>query len=236
MPDDPTEQLTIDQLADRTGMSVRTIRFYAGRGLIAPPRLRGRTGLYGPSHVARLELIGELSALGFTLAAIEHYLERVPLEAGADELALQRALLTPWVAENLEEVDRAELDRRAGRHLDDDTLATLQTLGSLEVLDDGRVRLRGPLGPDLQAVDTAVPPALLRDVHELVTKHIDALADDLMALYQRQVLQPYRDAGRPAEERARLAETFLRLKPLTVQGVLTAFGRAINRTIRERVG
>ena len=107
------DELTIDQLAQRSGITVRTIRFYAGRGLLPPPRLRGRTGLYGPDHLARLELVGELSALGFTLAAIESYLDRLPPTAGADELALQRALLTPWAPEQIEDVDRAELDRRA---------------------------------------------------------------------------------------------------------------------------
>ena len=43
----------------------------------------------------------ELSALGFTLAAIEAQLARLPAEAGADELALHRALLTPWVPEQV---------------------------------------------------------------------------------------------------------------------------------------
>jgi DNA-binding transcriptional MerR regulator len=112
-----TGQLTIDQLAERTGVTVRTIRFWAGRGLLPPPALRGRTGFYGPDHVARLELVSELSALGFTLSAIEGHLGRVPPSASAAELALQRALLTPWVPEQIEEVDRAELDRRAGRTL-----------------------------------------------------------------------------------------------------------------------
>ena len=112
--------LTIDQLAERTGVSVRTIRFYSGKGLLPAPRLRGRTGLYDTSHRARLELIGELSALGFTLAAIEKRLERVPHDAGPEELALQLALLTPWTPEDPEDVDAAELARRAGRTLSPD--------------------------------------------------------------------------------------------------------------------
>ncbi|MBC8093999.1 MAG: MerR family transcriptional regulator, partial [Pseudonocardia sp.] len=110
---------TIDQLAERSGVTVRTIRFWAGRGLLPPPELRGRTGFYGADHLARLELVSELSALGFTLAAIEGHLERLPHSTGAGELALQRALLTPWVPEQVEEIDRAELDRRAGRALAD---------------------------------------------------------------------------------------------------------------------
>ena len=82
-----TAALTIDQLAERSGISVRTIRFYTGRGLLPAPQLRGRTGLYGPDHLARLELVSELSALGFTLAAIEAQLARLPAEVGAEELA-----------------------------------------------------------------------------------------------------------------------------------------------------
>ena len=54
--------------------------------------------------------MSELSALGFTLAAIEAQLARLPAEAGADELALHRALLTPWVPEQVEELT----GRRAG--------------------------------------------------------------------------------------------------------------------------
>jgi DNA-binding transcriptional MerR regulator len=234
--DDRAELLTIDRLAERSGVSVRTIRFYAGRGLIPPPRLRGRTGLYGADHLARLELVGELSALGLTLAAIERYLERIPHEIGPADLALQRILLTPWVPENLEDVDRAELDRRAGRTLDDGDVEALESLGVLEVLDDGLFRMHGGLGQGLDMLDSGLPTELLRDYHDLIEKHTAALADDLMALFQRQVLQPYRDAGRPAEERSRLVETLGRLKPIAVQGVITAFGRAVNRTIRERVG
>ena len=45
-------QLTVDQLAARSGTSVRTIRFYTARGLLPPPQLRGRTGLYGADHLA----------------------------------------------------------------------------------------------------------------------------------------------------------------------------------------
>lgn len=234
----PHMQWTIDELAARSGTSVRTIRFYAGKGLIPPPQLRGRTGLYGEDHLARLELVSELSALGFTLAAIEGFLERLPATAGAAELALQRALLTPWVPEPIEDVDRAELDRRAGRALGDDDVDALAGLGVLERLDGGRVRLHGPgtLGEGLAVLDSGLPLELWHRAHGLIEQHTAALAEDLMKVFQDEVLQPYRDRGRPAEERSRLAAALAQLKPLTVHGVVTAFGRAVNRAIRERVG
>jgi DNA-binding transcriptional MerR regulator len=233
-----TGQLTIDQLAERTGVTVRTIRFWAGRGLLPPPVLRGRTGLYGPDHVARLELVSELSALGFTLSAIEGHLGRLPASAGAAELALQRALLTPWVPEQIEEIDRTELDRRAGRALSDTDVDALHGLGVIDVVDTDRVRLHGSgtLGEGLAVLDSGLPWDVWRRAHEIIEQHTTALAEDLMKMFQDEVLQPYRDRGRPADERTRLAEAFSQLKPITVRGVVTAFGRAVNRTIRERIG
>lgn len=232
-----TAELTIDELAARTGLSVRTIRFYAGRGLLPAPQLRGRTGLYGSAHLARLELVSELSALGFTLAAIEAQLDRLPTDLDADGLALQRALLTPWVPEQIEEVDAEELTRRAGRPLHPDELAALEDLGVATRLDGGRVRLHGPavLGDGLAILDSGLPPEMWQHAHAIIERHTTALAEDLMALFQDEVLQPYRDRGRPAQERTRLAAALTQLKPITVRGVTTAFGRAVNRTIRERV-
>jgi DNA-binding transcriptional MerR regulator len=235
---DRGELLTIDQLADRSGITVRNIRYYAGRGLLPPPQLRGRTGLYGPDHLARLELVSELSALGFTLSAIESHLERVPPHAGRAELALQRALLTPWVPEEIEEVDRAELEKRAGRTLSTEDLDALRDLGAVTPLPDGHLQLHGagPLSSALAVIDSGLPTDVWRRAHELIEKHTTALAEDLMAMFQAEVLQPYRDRGHRADERHRLAAALSQLKPVTVLGLVTAFGRAVNRTIRERMG
>src|SRR5882672_4934631 len=123
------DPLTIDQLASRCGISVRTIRFYAGKGMLPPPKLRGRLGLYGPDHVVRLDLISELTGLGFTLAAIEGFLATLPESIAVEDLVLQRALLAPWVPEKLECIDLAELERRAGRALATEEVDSLEALG-----------------------------------------------------------------------------------------------------------
>jgi DNA-binding transcriptional MerR regulator len=64
-------ELTVEQLAYETGMSVRNIRNHQSRGLLPPPEVRARIGYYGPDHVARLRLIQEMQAEGFKLSAIE---------------------------------------------------------------------------------------------------------------------------------------------------------------------
>ena len=47
---DSPNQLTIEQLAAESGMSVRNIRAHQARGLLAPPEVRMRVGYYGPEH------------------------------------------------------------------------------------------------------------------------------------------------------------------------------------------
>ena len=63
-------RLTIGELAEAAGMTVRNVRNHAARGLLAPPRLVARTGYYGAEHLERLKLIRAMQAEGFNLEAI----------------------------------------------------------------------------------------------------------------------------------------------------------------------
>ena len=54
MVDDP---LLISDLAERAGVSVRTIRFYISEGLLPPPQAHGRYSVYDEEYLTRIELI-----------------------------------------------------------------------------------------------------------------------------------------------------------------------------------
>lgn len=73
-PGDPVE-LTVDELAQRTGVPVRTIREYQTMGLLPAPARRGRVGIYGPSHARQVEVIRRLLEQGYSLAAIRGLLD-----------------------------------------------------------------------------------------------------------------------------------------------------------------
>src|SRR3954447_23461240 len=103
------EKLTIDSLARRTGMTVRNIRAHQSRGLLPPPRIEGRTGFYGPEHVARIELIAEMQADGFNLAAIKRLLDDRPPGSDSDMLGFTRALMAPWEDEEHEFITADDL-------------------------------------------------------------------------------------------------------------------------------
>lgn len=63
-------ELTIDQAAAASGTTTRTIRSFQSLGLLDPPTLRGRTGLYGSAHLERIRGILRLQADGFSLQSL----------------------------------------------------------------------------------------------------------------------------------------------------------------------
>lgn len=75
----PAEQayLQIGEVADRTGVTQRTLRFYEEKGLLKPPtRLEGGFRLYSEDDIRRVEQIKQLQTLlGFTLAEIKEMVE-----------------------------------------------------------------------------------------------------------------------------------------------------------------
>jgi MerR family copper efflux transcriptional regulator len=67
--------LQIGQVAERTGLSLRTIRFYEENGLVRPTsRTEGGFRLYSEDDVARLEVIRRMKPLGFTLEEMQELL------------------------------------------------------------------------------------------------------------------------------------------------------------------
>lgn len=62
--------MTIGEVAERFGVTLRTLRFYEQKGLLAPTR-RGQDRHYGADQVDVLARIVKAKALGLTLREIE---------------------------------------------------------------------------------------------------------------------------------------------------------------------
>jgi len=106
---DPAE-LTIDDLAVVTGTTTRRIRSFQTLGLLPHPELRGRTGLYGPPHRARLTAVLRLQDRGFSLESLRVLFRA--LHAGrslADVLGVTEAAVASSDAGTEPTADTAEL-------------------------------------------------------------------------------------------------------------------------------
>lgn len=88
--------MTIEELARRTGMTVRNVRAMQARSILAPPELKGRKGFYTERHAARVMLLQRLQGRGCSLAAIEALIEGWEAGSGLmDVMGLEDALRTP---------------------------------------------------------------------------------------------------------------------------------------------
>lgn len=227
----PAEELTVDQLAAKVGMTVRNVRAYAGRGLIGPPRLVGRTGYYGPDHVARLTLVRELLAKGYTLAAVERMMSEMP--DGEIALGVFETLITPWSPTPPEVITAEQLAERAGVPHDPDIIAKLLELGIAERLDDERLRIPNPdlLRAGLDVIKLGVPLEAIFEMLPKLFEHSNAIAKVYVELFRGTVWRQFADAGMPAEGWPEIQRTLENIIPLAGQALVASFREAMGREI-----
>jgi DNA-binding transcriptional MerR regulator len=239
MADNGNEQLTIDELARRTGMTVRNIRAHQSRGLLPPPDVRGRTGYYGPEHISRIGLIRELQADGFKLEAIARLLDSA---GGSSEEVLRftRAVKAPFEDEEPQIISPEELAERYGDAGDKapELLRRAEKLGILRPLADGNFEELSPrLGraaSELAALGVSSETAL--DVAREIRKHADSVAKTFVELFVREVWKPFEDQGRPEHDLPRVREAVERLRPLASDALLAVFQLAMTDAVERRVG
>jgi DNA-binding transcriptional MerR regulator len=228
--------LTVEQLAYETGMSVRNIRNHQSRGLLPPPEVRARVGYYGPDHVARLRLIQEMQAEGFKLSAIS----RLIGEHGADAdrfVGLRQAVTAPFATEAPEVYSREELAEKFGTD-DDKLLGKAQRLGLL--VDLGEERFEAPSPALIRAAEEVLGmgielPAALAVIEKL-ERNAQSSARTFVNLFVDELWKPFDDAGRPEEGWEELIAAIGRLRPLAFDALNATFRLTLTTEIEKAFG
>jgi DNA-binding transcriptional MerR regulator len=229
--------LTIDELAQRVGMTVRNVRAHQSRGLLPPPEVRGRTGYYSDDHVARLELIKDMQADGFNLRAIRHALDALPAGAGPEALAFRRRVVAPWSDEEPELMDRAALASLLGAGADG-LLDEAAKLGIVRVLDADRVEVPAPalVRAGAEVVALGVPLEDLLKLQREINRHVAAVAKAFVRLYVEHVWHPFVTKGQPEELWPQVRDALDRLQPLAGETLLATFRLAMEQATLDAVG
>src|SRR5919198_989441 len=71
---EPSERLGIGALAERAGVTPRTVRYYVAEGLLPPPGGTGQQRVYTHEHLLRLKAIRRLKEAYLPLGEIRHRL------------------------------------------------------------------------------------------------------------------------------------------------------------------
>jgi DNA-binding transcriptional MerR regulator len=223
------EPLTIDDLARRVQLPVRTIREYHTMRLLPPPERRGRLGLYGSRHVQRLQLIARLQRRGYSLAGIRDLL--AAWESGTDLTTLlgvdesQAALdETPL------RLTRAELFQRLPA-LDGAELSRASQVGLVRPYGEDHFVVRSPalLGLVADWVREGVPVAEALDVIEVLTADLGVLARKLAGLIVERIWAPISATGRAVD----LPDLLRRGRPLVLQGAASTLADRLGAALGE---
>jgi DNA-binding transcriptional MerR regulator len=236
-----SDDLTIDQLAARVGMTVRNVRAYSSRGLIPPPRLVGRTGYYGEHHVRRLHLVRDLIERGYTLSAVERAMADNFVTPDAHVLDLISVLSDPlgeaqepelMHLDALGHLANIEVDREHG------LLDLLQDRGLLERVDDDTVRLLKPalVRAGAQAMALGVSREVIARLLDEILEGTDLLAAHFVGAARDDVWRPFRDAGMPEERWPEILHAFQALLPIASQVVVAAFRDRLAHAIEQTLG
>lgn len=227
--------LTIDQLAQRTGMTVRNIRAHQSRGLLPAPEVRARTGFYGTEHVARIELIKELQADGLPLELIKRMVDQAA-GSSAELLRFTRGVREPFGDEEPQVVDVAALAELFGP--DADLLQKAEKLGIIRSLGNGGYELVSPrlaeAGAELTALGIDAGHAL--DVVAKLRRLMDSAARTFIDLFLETVWKPFDRAGRPDEQWPEVYDAMQRLRPLAADAVLAVFQIAMGDATEKAFG
>ncbi len=232
------EELTIDELARRTGMTVRNIRAHQSRGLLPAPQVRGRTGFYGPEHESRINLIRELQADGYKLEAIGRLVDSA---GGSSEEVLRftRAVKAPFENEEPQIVTAEELAQRwdAGEAAPA-LLRKAEKLGILRPLPDGNFEELSPtLGrASAELGRLGIPAETALDVAAEIRKHSSAVAKVFVELFMKQVWKPFEEQGRPEHDLPAVRDALERLRPLASDALLAMFQLVMTEAVEVRMG
>lgn len=179
----------IDDLAQRAGVAVDTIRYYQREGLLPTGERSGRTLRYGPAHLERLERIRGLQARRFSLAAIRALLDH---DGSVEGLLAGREGAT---------YDLTSLVEAAG--VSRELVAALEGAGVLRAPDE-----YGRDGYDSEDLDVlhafadlgamGVPEVALARLAEVIVRGVARLQRDVAAVFE-----PGSDERWPDDDRER---------------------------------
>ena len=223
------ERMPIEELARRTGMTVRNLRAMQARELLAPPELQGRKGFYTERHVARVALVQRLQGRGFSLAAIQALL--TSWEAGSglmDVMGLEDALTEQATPGPRTEVDVADAFP--------ELLANASALS--QAIEQELVVRRGKrvIAPDAELLDIVKkqvaagwPLETVLDEGRLLLADVESIAARFRKSFFTHVADRYLGANPPPSGLTEVAEKVALLRPLAVRAVTILVARAIER-------
>jgi DNA-binding transcriptional MerR regulator len=229
-------EMTVEDLSSKTGVSVRNIRAYQTAGLVPPPRLQGRLGLYSAEHQGKLELVRDLRQQGFRLDAIKEMLKKTPQGAWSEYSLISDLFSTTFftvespqrkaLAEMAEHWQAPATPEQKNRLSKNGLYRAIQESDEVEILSPALERI------GIQLAELDVPLDTVLDLQDELIRHTRAIAkayvEQVFLTIVKRLAPTSKDSQTKslAQELAALEQIqslFERLRPLAIGSISAAF-------------
>jgi DNA-binding transcriptional MerR regulator len=224
-------ELTIDELAAKTRLPSRTIRFYQSKGALPKPIMRGRVAYYGRAHAERLELIATLQDRGLKIRAIRELLERVEKrEVDLDDwLGADSRLQAGLANDEPRVVPSTELPSLLGESPRRGLLGDLLRVGLIEE-SGGAYLVRRPamlaMALDVERAGFDLDVAV--EAHDILDKHARRAGKEVVKKFAAELAR-----GKSKPSAKALNDAVEALVPVGLRAVKVLFARAMREEVRE---
>jgi len=223
-------------LAARSGVSERNIRYYQNERLLPRPTKSGRDAVYTDEHLERLCLIGELRDRGLKLKTIRELVtQQHPQRTVSTWLGVDETLRVPWSDDRRQLMSRDEVSalverRAAGEH---GVIGELADAGYLTATDNGDWDVPSPALLDLAlqlraaGIDVDIS-AMMRD---MLRRRLGRVVDDSVRILVERAGAGFAGRASPDE----LATALGALRPIARETASLILAQEVDRALRSLV-
>ena len=232
-PDDGAASYSLGELADASGISERTIRYYQNERLLSKPDKQGRDGVYRLDHLERLRLINELRDRGLTLQTIrELVVNDNPARTVSTWLGVDATLSAPWSDDKPKAVSQDEL-RKITVSAAPGAIGELQDAGYVRRRPDGRWDVPSPALLDLalQLNRAGIDIEIAGRIRDLLRRRLSKAVEDTVKLLVERAGAGFAGTG-SAEE---LATALGALRPIAREMSSLVLAQEVERALHELV-
>ncbi len=233
------EEFRLDELARRAEVPSTTVRLYQSKGLLAPPRIEGRTGWYDESHLSRLRLIARLQADGHSLSGIRDLLDQWQRGRSLDALIGVEAELAALIGDvHAVVVNAAELLQRfPSGAMTPELMHRAASLGLIAPTSDGMIRVadRRFIETGSALAQLGIPIDVVLDEWEVLVGYTDEIAERFINLFDRHLASKDWRSDLDTERSGELATTLARLQLTARQVLVAALDASVAKVGRERL-
>lgn len=230
----------LDEIARRADVASTTVRLYQTKGLLAPPRLEGRTGWYDDTHLRRLRLIARLQHEGYSLAGIANLLKQWEQGRSLDAVIGVEAELDALLGEvHAIVLDSVELlGRFPDGSMTPDLMLRAAALGLAQPTEDSKIRVadRRFLETGAALAHLGIPAEVILDEWEALVVQTDDIAARFIGLFEAHLAPDDWQTNLDTDKAHALAQTLARLQATARQVLAAALDASVARLGRERLG